>query len=169
MVNYSLSCDPLMLTATQSATVADHLYAERQLLTLSLQDVGLTRGFTVVLADLPDSIRLPRLNTNTPFVQENGNPTLQAQQWWQDVVERLEASYAALAAAVEAIQAAYNAASQAQTTASVAAATADAAAEEVATVEAEIADILSGDIPLTALNVGGQRYVNSGGLLIPEP
>lgn len=168
MVNYSLSCDYLSLTGSMRATDAHHLYSQPHSLTCTMQDVLLTRGFLVDF-DLPDTIRLPRLNTNIPFVQENGNPTLQAQQWWQSVAEAVEDAYAALAAAIEAIQAAYNAAAQAQTTATAAVATADAAEAAVATVEDEIADIVSGATPLTALNVGGQRYVTSGGTLIPEP
>lgn len=132
------------------------------------QEVGLGRALTIDF-NLSPTIRLPRLNTDTPFVQENGNPTLQAQQWWQTFAERLEAAYGALAGAVIAIQAAYDAAAQASTAAT-AASNAATAAQSTADASAETLTALqSGDLVLDSINIGGQVFVNNGGSIEAEP
>lgn len=78
--------------------------------------------------------RLPRLPRTVPIVETSRVPSMQFQQWWQSVVEKLEAQEGsqddliqALADAVAAIQAAQTAADAATVAAETAQATAEAA------------------------------------------
>lgn len=48
-------------------------------------------------------------------------------------------------------------------------ATATAAGTAAAAAQSDVADIASGDLVLDVINVGGVRFIESGGSLVPEP
>jgi predicted regulator of Ras-like GTPase activity (Roadblock/LC7/MglB family) len=107
--------------------------------------------------------KLPRLPQTAPSHQ-------QFQVYWQRVVTALEqaindiqavqAAQAAAIAAIEAAQAAADAANAAAAVATTAAADANQA----------ITDLAAGDFEVTAINVGGTRFINNGaGGLEEEP
>lgn len=92
-----------------------------------------------------------------------------AMRWWQEMAERIEDAYGALAQAVTTIQAAYNAAAEATTNATEARSVAETARTAVETVTETVEQIRTGEVALEKINVGGQNYVSSGGNLIAEP
>jgi len=106
----------------------------------------------------------------------DGTPTMAFQVWLQKVRKADEdrdaaqdAIIAELAAAVEAIEAAQAAAVAANEAAEVAQTAAETATTAADAANAAIENLEAGTFDLEAVTVGGQRFINNGGVLEPEP
>lgn len=122
------------------------------------------------------ALRLPRLDQNTAYFTAEGRATYQMQVFWQRTVEAIEKAFEDVQAvnqqqsdtiaAIQAAQAAIAAANQAVTVAQAAADTANTAAGAA---NEAVAGLSSGDFDLSAVMIGGQRFVNNNGTLQVEP
>lgn len=127
--------------------------------------------------------RFDRLEAGQPITSDGQGPSISFQWWAQKLLEQVESALTAIEqvneaqqVAIEAIQAAQAAADAANAAAAAAdAAAANAAVEAAAATAAAasandtIAQIEDGTLDLSAVKIGGTRFINNAGTLEPEP
>ena len=118
---------------------------------------------------------LPRLQPGAIVDPKTGHPTMAFTLWWRELVEAQEATDAAqdqlieetsdLLANIILLNELITEAEEAIEEVNVAVASVQAVADAA---NALIADIEAGNLELEAVNIGGVRFVNNGGVLEPE-
>lgn len=107
-------------------------------------------------------IQLPDLQQARSIVDREGRPTPEFLRWLNGTVLNVRSVLGELVNFAETIQ-------QAQAAAETANNAAELAFEAAADAGLAIAQIEEGTLELEAVKIGGQRFVNSGGTLVPEP
>lgn len=163
MPNYTLAVDSGAYTFSGTAAAlraARKIAAAIAAFALSGASTGLTRTYTATAEDLV--LRLKRLSNLKRIALPDGTPTFDFHRDWNQAMDAIEQAFTNVVAFVLSIQTAYNAAAQAHSAA-------NAANNAAAAADALIVEIEEGTFEVEAINVGGTRFINSGGSLLPEP